>query len=223
MNPSPASAGRHIAGEEHSTGSIEEERSMSGGMTWSVECANAWHRYRAVPGQRLVNGNRFWCRHDRRRDPQEAAPWTKLRTRDRWYIVFMCHDPGAGPATQFGHVADMVWMPMRQQDRVHLADLASHLGHRSNHLLHPSREPRVDQYDAIVDDDRIGVDICDGNLNDPVDHFTHAAIFLAELSERGWAIGQPGSDKSAFKPGNGQQAPGGPAERPQHRRARWSA
>jgi hypothetical protein len=34
----------------------------------------------------------------------------------------MGHEPGTGPAPQLGHAADMVGMPVRQQDGVHLAD-----------------------------------------------------------------------------------------------------
>ena len=57
-----------------------------------------------------------------------------------------------GPATQLGHAADMVGMPMRQQDRVHLADSALGVLDDALDLVGPSGNPGVDQHYAVVDD-----------------------------------------------------------------------
>ena len=96
---------------------------MSLGVTWGVEGSEARHRYRAVRGQPLVHRNRLRRRHDGRHDAHES-PLSRvgLRAGDHRCIDRMSHDSGAGPATQLCHVADVVRVPMRQQDGVHLAD-----------------------------------------------------------------------------------------------------
>lgn len=115
-----ASAACHVAGEQHATAVVEEERGMSLGVTWGVEGSEARHRYRAVRGQPLVHRNLNRLRHDGRHDAHES-PLSRVgpRAGDHRCIDRMSHDSSAGPATQLCHVADVVGMPMRQQDGVH--------------------------------------------------------------------------------------------------------
>jgi hypothetical protein len=111
-----------------------------------------------------------------------------------------------GPAPQLGHAADMVGMPVRQQDRVHLADSMPGLLDCSHHLVGPAGQSGINQHDAVVDDNRIGVDICDRDLDDSVDHFAHAVILptSAELVEAGLSTGfgriDPARRISTFRP-----------------------
>ena len=101
-----------------------------------------------------------------------------LRAGDHRCIDRMSHDSGAGPATQLCHVADVVGVPMRQQDGVHLADPTLGVLDGAFDLVGPSGKPGVDQHHAVVDDNGKSIYISDGDLNDAVDHFAHRVSFL---------------------------------------------
>ena len=83
---------------------------------------------------------------------------------DHRCIDHMSHDSSAGPATQLCHVADVVGMPMRQQDGVHLADATLGVLDGALDLVSPSGKPGVDQHHAVVDDDGKSIHISDGDL-----------------------------------------------------------
>jgi hypothetical protein len=135
---------------------------MARGVTGGVERGEPRHRYRAVRSQRLVHRNWLWRGHDGPDDAHETARRTRFGAGDARHISGMGHDPSTGPAPQLGHAADMVGMPVRQQDRVHLADSMPGLLDCSHHLVGPAGQSGINQHDAVVDDNRIGVDICIG-------------------------------------------------------------
>jgi hypothetical protein len=86
----------------------------------------------------------------------------------------MGHNPGTGSAAKLGHAADVVGMPVRQQDGVHIADSTSGRHNRSHHLVGPPRQPGVNQHYAVIHNNGVGVDVSDGDLNDPIDYFAHS-------------------------------------------------
>ena len=78
-------------------------------------------------------------------------------------------------------------MPVRQQDRVHLADSPPGVLDGTCHLVGPPGNSRVDQDHAIVDDDGLGIHISDGDLDDAVNHLAHAIILPRGASD--WVSG----------------------------------
>ena len=123
---------------------------MAGGVTRGVEGGESRDRYRAVRRQCLVHRNRLWSWHNGPNDAQKTAPMTKFGAGDARGISGMGHDPSTGPATQLGHAADVVGMPVRQQDRVHLADPPPGFLDCSHDLVGPTGQSGVNQHYAIV-------------------------------------------------------------------------
>src|SRR5215211_547283 len=149
---------------------------MSGSVAGGVKGGEAGHRYRAVRGQSFVHGNRLRRRHDGRYDAHEGAPRMVCYAGDHRCVHRMSHDPSAGTAPQLGRTADVVRMPMRQEDRVHLADPSPCILDGTCDLVGPPRETGVDQHDAVVVDYGVGVYVSDGDLDDPIDHLAHVVI-----------------------------------------------
>ncbi len=88
----------------------------------------------------------------------------------------MGNDACSGSTTQLGDAADVVGMPVRQQDGVHLANTMSSGLDSTRHCVGPSRDPGVDQDDSVVDHNGIGIHISDGDLKDAIHHFAHVVI-----------------------------------------------
>jgi hypothetical protein len=80
---------------------------------------------------------------------------------------------GPGPATQFGHAADVIGMTVRQQDRVDLADRSPCGLDGTRHLVGSPGDSGVHQHHAVIDDDGVCVHVANGNFNHAVDDFAH--------------------------------------------------
>ena len=84
----------------------------------------------------------------------------------------MSHDPSAGPATQLGNAADAVGMQCVSKIVCTSPDPVGRIFNGTGHPVDSRQQPGVNQHYAVLDDDRIGVQVSDGGLDDAVDHLT---------------------------------------------------
>ena len=99
-------------------------------------------------------------------------------TRMKRCIHRMSNHARPGPATQLGHAADVIGMPVCQQDRMDLADRSARSLDGTRHFLGPPGDAGVHQHYAVIDDHGVGVHVPNRNFNHAVNDFAHVVIIL---------------------------------------------